>query len=152
MCSWFMVDDYENPTSVVDLERAVSAEDAVTVTVLSPVASIVVEPEFDSLLVGERANFDVTITNTGDAALSDIRVSHVQIPDCDGRIQFMRTGEQHSYSCSLDEITEDFPLDVNLSADVGDTICEVEANGSGEVEMIPLSALTEDQFLPFISK
>lgn len=66
---------------------------------------------------GETANFLVTITNTGDATLTNLQVSDTIIPDCDRpNLGSLTGGGTISYNCSLLNVTTSITSSIVVSA------------------------------------
>lgn len=60
-----------------------------------------------TILSGETALFDITVTNAGTTDLTNLSVSDPLAPDCDRSIASLAVGESLSYACSLSNVTSD---------------------------------------------
>ena len=56
----------------------------------------------------ETAYFTITVTNTGDIALTGVTVSDALAPDCDRSLGDLSAGANDSYTCSLANAVSDF--------------------------------------------
>jgi uncharacterized repeat protein (TIGR01451 family) len=81
-----------------------------TNTYAPPNPSIDIEktPDTQAIVVGGTATFTITVTNTGDVALSDVTVTDVLSPDCDASLGSLAAGASTSYDCTLANVTADF--------------------------------------------
>ncbi|MFW2383844.1 MAG: SdrD B-like domain-containing protein, partial [Acidimicrobiales bacterium] len=95
---------------------SITDSDNADVDVINPSISIVKDPASQSILTGTDATFTITVTNTGDVALTDVTVSDGPVPSCDNTIGDMAVGASVSYSCTLSGVASDF---VNTAQVVG---------------------------------
>ena len=90
----------------------VTGEDTAHVTVVQPVThpsiSIVKNPKAQNVTVGNKATFDITVTNNGDTALTNVTVSDPLSPNCDRTIGNLAAGASVSYSCTRPNVRSDF--------------------------------------------
>ena len=100
----------ETPASV-----QVSASDSHTVDVLGPGITVDLAPNSQSVFTGRDAAFQVTVTNSGDLALSDVSVTSAETPDCSRTIGVLLSGNSTSYTCSMTNVTADFTTNVSAS-------------------------------------
>jgi uncharacterized repeat protein (TIGR01451 family) len=90
--------------------------------VISPGITITKDPPSQTIRSGETAHWTITVTNTGDAILTDVHVTDAQAPDCErtsaqiaadpkapnpGTATF-NPDDSYSYDCSLADVTESF--------------------------------------------
>ena len=94
----------------------VSASDtaAVTVTPLPPppvphpAISIVKNPKSQTVNSGGTATFTITVTNTGDVALTDVAVVDALSPNCNRTIGTIAAGASVTYTCTRPNVTSSF--------------------------------------------
>ncbi len=72
--------------------------------------------DLQTIMSGETANFEITVTNTGDVNLVNVVVSDPLSPDCDMMIGNLAVDESFTYTCSIDNVTESF---TNVAAVTG---------------------------------
>jgi uncharacterized repeat protein (TIGR01451 family) len=84
----------------------VSASDSAAVTVgpppppvTHPAISIVKNPKSQTVTKGGEAIFTITVTNTGDVALTNVAVSDPRSPDCNRTIGTLAAGASVTYTC-----------------------------------------------------
>ena len=97
-----------------------------------------ISPDWETILTGERASFDITLRNTGSTQLVDVAVSDPGAPDCDrpvGSIPDLNAGESYAYSCHSPVLTGDLPNTVNASALDGGML--VSGSGFAYVDATP---------------
>ncbi len=103
--------DFTN-TAIVDAEDpqggSVADSDGADVEVINPAISIVKDPASQSILTGTDATFNITVTNTGDVALTGVTVTDGPVPACDNSLGNLAVGASASYSCSQVNVTADF--------------------------------------------
>jgi uncharacterized repeat protein (TIGR01451 family) len=87
---------------------------AVTVTplppppVTHPAISIVKNPKSQTVTSGGTATFTITVTNTGDVALTDVAVVDARSPNCNKTIGTLAPGASTSYTCTRPNVTASF--------------------------------------------
>lgn len=117
-----------------------------TSTVLSPSIDVSKTPASQSVPLGGTAHFTISVTNNGDARLTDVEVTDAQAPDC-GRTPaetavlistkygaghtYLDPGESFTYDCSLDNVQSAF---VNVVEACGidplsNQVCDTDDNG-----------------------
>jgi uncharacterized repeat protein (TIGR01451 family) len=90
------------------------------------------------VIEGGTVTFEITVTNTGNATLSDVVVTDVLSPDCDRTFGAIFTpGDTITYECTIDNVTNDF---INVA----------EASGVPPVSDpdVPPAAVTDDDDAP----
>ncbi|MEX0873317.1 MAG: choice-of-anchor Q domain-containing protein [Actinomycetota bacterium] len=98
-----------------------------TVNVLHPSVSITKSPETQEVISGGDAEFTITVTNTGDAALDNVAVTDATVPDCDRIIDELAASGNTAYTCTASDITEDFTNTATVSGVEPVTQTEVSA-------------------------
>jgi uncharacterized repeat protein (TIGR01451 family) len=93
----------------------VSATDSASVTVgpppppvTHPAISIVKNPKSQTVTSGHTATFTITVTNTGDVALTNVAVSDALSPNCNRTIGTLNPGQAVSYTCTRANVTASF--------------------------------------------
>jgi uncharacterized repeat protein (TIGR01451 family) len=93
----------------------VTANDSAAVTVgpppppvTHPAISIVKDPKSQVITRGGTANFKITVTNTGDVALTNVTVSDPLSPNCNRTIGTLNPGQSTSYTCTRANVTASF--------------------------------------------
>ncbi len=57
---------------------------------------------------GETATFSITVTNNGNTDLSNVKVTDVLSPSCDKTIGDLTVGEESTYTCTIENVTDSF--------------------------------------------
>jgi uncharacterized repeat protein (TIGR01451 family) len=93
----------------------VSANDSAAVTVgpppppvTHPAISIVKDPKSQVITRGGTANFKITVTNTGDVALTNVTVSDPLSPNCNRSIGTLAPGASFTYTCKRANVQSSF--------------------------------------------
>jgi uncharacterized repeat protein (TIGR01451 family) len=103
----------------------VSASDSARVTVRAPLRprpvthpSIGLEksPTSQMVALGGTATFHLTVTNSGDVALTRVTVRDPRSPDCNRRLGTLRSGASRSYTCTRPNVRADF---INTATVIG---------------------------------
>lgn len=76
-----------------------SATDASSYFGADPKIDIQKTPKSQTIVEGQKATFSITVTNTGNVALTGVVVSDPLASDCDKTIGALALGGQESYSC-----------------------------------------------------
>ncbi|MGN6430970.1 MAG: DUF7507 domain-containing protein [Gaiellaceae bacterium] len=99
-------------TGTPPLGPPVTAQDTAAVTVVPPAAhpaiTIVKNPKSQTVTSGGTATFTITVTNTGDVALTNVTVSDALSPNCDKTIGTLNPGQSTSYTCTKANVTASF--------------------------------------------
>ena len=113
-----------NVTSTDALGGVWADSDAADIDLVDPGLAISKTPNLQTLLSGETATFDITVTNTGDVDLPNVSVSDPQAPDCDNSIGLLTAGSSLTYTCTLLNVTADFTNTATVTSDnpLGGTI------------------------------
>jgi uncharacterized repeat protein (TIGR01451 family) len=93
----------------------VTASDSAAVTVgpppppvTHPAISVVKDPKSQTVTVGNKATFKITVTNTGDVALTNVTVSDPLSPNCNRTIGTLAPGASTSYTCTKANVRSSF--------------------------------------------
>ena len=65
---------------------------------------------------GGTATFTVTVTNSGDVDVSDVRVDGIQLDACDRRIGTLMAGASTTYTCTTGPLNAEFINQANVFA------------------------------------
>jgi uncharacterized repeat protein (TIGR01451 family) len=105
----------------------VTASDSAAVTVgpppppvTHPAISIVKDPKSQTVTVGNKATFKITVTNTGDVALANVTVSDPLSPNCNRTIGTLAPGASTSYTCTKANVRSSFNNVAVASGTAGD--------------------------------
>ena len=103
----------------------VSAQDTAAVTAVAPAThpaiTIVKNPKSQTVTRGGTANFTITVTNTGDVALTNVTVSDPLSPNCNRTIGTLAPGASTSYTCTRANVTSNFTNVAVASGTAGGT-------------------------------
>jgi uncharacterized repeat protein (TIGR01451 family) len=103
----------------------VSAQDTAAVTAVAPAThpaiTIVKNPKSQSVTRGGAATFTITVTNTGDVALTNVTVSDPLSPNCNRTIGTLAPGASTSYTCTRANVTANFTNVAVASGTAGGT-------------------------------
>jgi uncharacterized repeat protein (TIGR01451 family) len=103
----------------------VSAQDTAAVTAVAPAThpaiSIVKNPKSQTVTRGGTATFTITVTNTGDVALTNVTVSDPLSPNCNRTIGTLAPGASSSYTCTRANVTANFTNVAVASGTAGGT-------------------------------
>jgi uncharacterized repeat protein (TIGR01451 family) len=103
----------------------VSAQDTAAVTAVVPAThpaiTIVKNPKSQTVTRGGTATFTITVTNTGDVALTNVAVSDPLSPNCNRTIGTLAPGASTSYTCTRANVTANFTNVAVASGTAGGT-------------------------------
>jgi uncharacterized repeat protein (TIGR01451 family) len=91
----------------------VTDTDTAHVTAITPTIDITKDPKQQTIVSGGTASFTITVKNTGDATLTNVRVTDSQAPGCArtsadiAGLASMAPGATVSYDCTLENVTDD---------------------------------------------
>jgi uncharacterized repeat protein (TIGR01451 family) len=90
----------------------VTASDTAAVTAVAPAThpaiTIVKNPSSQTVTSGGTATFTITVTNTGDIALTNVKVTDALSPNCNRTIGTLAPGASTSYTCTRANVTASF--------------------------------------------
>jgi uncharacterized repeat protein (TIGR01451 family) len=78
------------------------------VTLIQPAIAIAKTPDTQMVRSGGTVTFTLSVTNTGDAALSNVTVSDAQASDCARPIGPLAVGDHTSYTCTQANVLASF--------------------------------------------
>ena len=106
------------------------------ITCGSPALSIGVAPPDQEVVSGGDANFDVTVTNTGDEPFLSVNVDS-SVAACDLSSQnLLGLGQTTSYSCTATGVTEDLAATFAAAAVGQDPTCSASASAGAAVTVL----------------
>ena len=112
-------------TGTPPLGPPVSAQDTAAVTAVAPAThpaiTIVKNPKSQTVTRGGTATFTITVTNTGDVALTNVTVSDPLSPNCNRTIGTLAPGASTSYTCTRANVTANFTNVAVASGTAGGT-------------------------------
>ena len=86
--------------------------DTAGVTVVQPVThpaiAIAKNPNSQTVTKGGTATFTITVTNTGDVALTNVVVTDVLSPNCNRNVGTLNPGQSVTYTCTKPNVQSDF--------------------------------------------
>jgi uncharacterized repeat protein (TIGR01451 family) len=114
-------------TGTPEVGPDVSANDSAAVTVgpppppvTHPAISIVKDPKSQTVTVGKTATFKITVTNTGDVALTNVTVTDALSPNCNRTIGTLAPGASTSYTCTRPDVRSSFNNVAVVTGTAGD--------------------------------
>jgi len=78
------------------------------VDVIAPAITIAKMPNSQTIASGYAATFDIVVTNTGDADLTNVTVTDALASDCDRVFASLNSGQSENYSCNVENVTSSF--------------------------------------------
>ena len=109
-----------------------TAEDSTDISVFNADLIITISPETQTIRDGDSAVFTVTVSNQGDATLTDVTVSNETVPECAAEPFDLDAGASQEYECVSSPLSEDMTTTVNAVATAADEQ-EVSAEDSADV-------------------
>jgi uncharacterized repeat protein (TIGR01451 family) len=108
----------------------VTAQDTAVVTAVAPAThpaiTVVKNPKSQTVTVGNKATFTITVTNTGDVALTNVTVTDAQSPNCNRTIGTLAPGASSSYTCTRANVTSSFTNVAVASGTAGGTTVKAQ--------------------------
>jgi uncharacterized repeat protein (TIGR01451 family) len=108
----------------------VTAQDTADVTAVAPAThpaiTVVKNPKSQTVTVGNKATFTITVTNTGDVALTNVTVTDAQSPNCNRTIGTLAPGASSSYTCTRANVTSSFTNVAVASGTAGGTTVKAQ--------------------------
>ncbi|MCP3959144.1 MAG: DUF11 domain-containing protein [bacterium] len=136
------LDNVATVTADVPAGPPVEASATGSVVVLDPVVTIEKSPAEQTILAGEIATFEITVTNVGDVGLTDLSVLDLETPDCarDGSegsedLPNLLPGQSISYFCDTEPLGVDLVNVATVEATTQNGL-PVTATDSAAVEVI----------------
>ena len=113
--------------------------------VINPSIQITKSPDNQQVPPGSDADFDISVENTGDVALTGVVVSDLLTPDCDNNIGGLAVAEVVNYSCTAFNVTVDFTNTASVSGTppLGPDVTD---NDTATVEAVDPNAVFADGF------
>jgi len=112
-------------TATPPVGPAVSAQDSAHVTVIQsvthPSISIVKNPKSQTVASGGTATFTITVSNNGNSALTNVRVTDALSPNCNRTIGTLAPGASVSYTCTRPNVRASFQNVAVASGTAGTT-------------------------------
>lgn len=113
-----------------------SARVSATARITPPSIAIEMTPATQLVYLGQQANFDITVTNTGGFALSNATVIDRNAEDCDRVFATLAVGGVETYTCTLapgNNIINEATVTASVVGGVNEEDSQVEATASAEV-------------------
>jgi hypothetical protein len=99
----------------------------------NPALTVGADPTDQDVAFGGDANFDVTLTNTGDEPFFNVDVDS-SVGACDHTVDALPVGQQSSYSCTAAGVTGDLDVKLQATATGQDPSCV--ATGSAQMHVM----------------
>ncbi|MCI0545486.1 MAG: hypothetical protein L0Z49_13765, partial [Actinobacteria bacterium] len=111
-----------------DRVRFVTDQQPVTIDVIHPAIRIDLGPDDQEVRIGETATFVVTVTNTGDVDLTEVRVDCIQLDACDRSIGSLAMGASVTYACTSGPLDREFLNQANVfgTTPIGTTVADTD--------------------------
>jgi len=101
------------------LGGSVSDSDTASVDVIGPAIQLNKSPELQVINSGATAVFTLTLTNTGDVALTNVTVTDPLAPNCANTFNSLNVGDSRTYTCSLPNVTTDLTNTATVTCSYG---------------------------------
>lgn len=123
--------DITNTYTIVfsDGVTPITLTDSASVTVVTTNApAIAILKDADQLInSGDTANFTISVTNIGNADLTNVTVTDPLVPTCNNNFATLAIGETQTYTCAQTNVTASFTNTANV---VGTTPTNTQVNAS----------------------
>ena len=96
--------------------------------------AILKSPDLQLVDLGADATFEITVTNTGDAPLTDVIVSDPAFPQCGFELPLLAPGQSATITCTVANVTADFTN--TASATAADPAGGLVESGPDTVEVV----------------
>lgn len=106
----------------------------------NPSVAITESPDSQTVVSGEDATFDITVTNNGDVDLTDVAVSDPMAQNCDLTIGALAVGASVSYVCTQTTGASDFTNTADTSGTAPDGTVVSDSDTADVTVEIPTSA------------
>ncbi|HEX2850154.1 MAG TPA: hypothetical protein VHN98_06365 [Acidimicrobiales bacterium] len=106
-------------------------------------------PELQKVTPGQVATFTITVTNTGEVALTDVTVADPISPVCDRTIGSLAAGASATYTCTT-VVNGDF-VNVAIVSATDDAEHTITASDTATVDALPLIAITKSPSTPALN-
>ena len=130
----------------------VSAQDTAAVTAVAPAThpaiAIVKNPKSQTVTSGGTATFTITITNTGDATLTNVTVNDPLSPNCNKTIGTLAPGASSSYTCTRANVTSNFTNVAVATGTAGGTTVTAQDTAPVTVKAAALKPKTVTKVIP----
>jgi uncharacterized repeat protein (TIGR01451 family) len=130
----------------------VTAQDTAAVTAVAPAThpaiTIVKNPKSQTVTSGGTATFTITVTNTGDVALTNVTVSDALSPNCNRTIGTLNPGQSTSYTCTRANVTASFNNVAVATGHAGATTVTAQDTAPVTAKAAPLKPKTVTRVTP----
>ncbi len=141
-CSVVATASFTNTASVTakaSVGPNVTASDTEAVAVINPSISIAKSTVTPSVLAGGSVSFSITVTNTGDTALSNVAVTDPSTPSCARSIGTLAPGAVVTYTCTTVALTESF---TNVATVIGHPVVGPDVTKSADASVSVVTTTT----------
>jgi hypothetical protein len=149
--------EMENSASVqattTEIEYLVEASQTVSAPVANPALGLTVTPEAISVTEGESISLALTLTNSGNVALTNVQISAAQASECNFLRNLLPMGETAVFNCTYTPSHSGI-IPFLATAIEPVTGAEAAAETAVSIEIIPIippSITTFSQYLPLVT-
>ena len=103
----------------------------------NPAIDIQKTPDSQTVIYGETATFTIVVKNTGNVTLTDVAVTDPLAPDCDATIGTLAVDEEHTYTCTVENVTAGFTNVATATGKSGGTTVTDNDNAVVVVDVLP---------------
>jgi hypothetical protein len=112
----------------------------------APDIAISKTPATQDVVTGGNANFTITVTNTGDVALSNVTVSDPQVSDCDNAIGALAISATVTYGCEHVGVAASYTNVATVTSQLDTGAPGPSASASAAVNVVPPTSVSLSGF------
>ena len=115
-------------------------------TPVVPAIEISKDPASQTIVTGGNADFTITVTNTGDVDLDNVKVVDPLVPACDSAIGMLAVGASSSYSCTDVGVAASYTNVVTVTSNIVTGGPGATATASAAVTTVPPTSVSLSGF------